>query len=90
MIIEADEQLAGKHLAVRSVLWCCERMGVAWLTLEVTFSDELFATIHAYAGVRLNQVSGHPFGQVGNPINHCPYCGAKIKIEISEREDDDG
>jgi len=81
MTVTAKEQLAGKHLTFRSAIWCCERMGIAWFSLEITFSDELFSTIHNYAGVRWNQISGHPLGQIGKEIERCPYCGAKIDID---------
>ncbi len=73
------------HYFATRITWCCDKMREAWLTAQATFGNVLFNSINQCAKVRLNQLQCRMLGQVGIKIDCCPYCGLKIKINITEQ-----
>jgi hypothetical protein len=87
MTIEAIERkctnMSGVHIQFNSMKWCCEAMGVMFLTGGISFGDTNFDTINQTAQLRLNPPDSRT-GDVGALIKHCPYCGERIVVNVTE------
>ena len=72
-----------ENYTFRDVAWCCDKMRWEWLSNKVGFGHFMAQTVQTKAIITMLAFGG--FGERGSEIWHCPYCGAKIDIQIKER-----
>jgi len=91
MIIEAVESKVDfppyKHIQMREAWFCCDRMMEAWFMQKATFGDTLFSTVNACIKVRIQPFNEKMLGTAGSIVDRCPYCGARIEVNVEARID---